>query len=222
MRQHLPSLMLQGAISMNIYSRIKPPSGFYVYAYLRQDNTPYYIGKGRNIRAWNQHDKGIHPPKDHTKIVILESNLTDIGSLALERRYIQWYGRKDIGTGILRNLTDGGDGSAGYVATTETRLKLSKALSGKKHKPRTKEHCEALSKALLGKKLSEDHPFRAENKIPWNKGLFGHFTQPEESNEKRSEALKGRVPWNKGKSPSKETLEKQRLARLRNGQSPKS
>jgi len=206
---------------MNIYTRKNPPSGFYVYTYLRQDNTPYYIGKGYNVRAWNTHDKGIHPPKDKTKIIIIESNLTDIGSLAIERRMIRWYGRKDLATGILRNLTDGGDGAAGYVATTNTRLKISKALSGKKHKPRTKEHREALSIALTGKKLPDDHPWRYR-KTPWNKGLSGHLTQTSESNEKRSKALKGKVPWNKGKSPSKETLEKQRLARIRNGQSPKS
>jgi hypothetical protein len=207
---------------MNIYTRKNPPSGFYVYAYLRQDNTPYYIGKGHNIRAWNQHDKGIHPPKDQTKIVIIESNLTDIGALALERRMIRWYGRKDTNTGILRNLTDGGDGSAGYVPTEETRIKISVAGKGRKLKPRTKEHSEALSKSLTGRKLSEDHVSKIKERPAWNKGLIGHYIQSEESNEKRSEALKGRIPWNKGKSPSKETLEKQRLARLRNGQSPKS
>jgi hypothetical protein len=199
---------------MNIYSRQNIPSGFYVYAYLRQDNTPYYIGKGHKIRAWNQHDGGIHPPKDTSKIIILESNLTDIGALAIERRLIRWYGRKDLGTGILRNLTDGGDGSTGYVATEETRIKISVAGRGRKLKPRTKEHCEALSKAFTGKKLPDSHPWRAKNKIPWNKGLSGHLTQTEESNTKRSESLKGRNPWNKGKSPSKETLEKQQLARL--------
>jgi hypothetical protein len=99
---------------MTVFSRNNHPNGFYVYAYLRQDNTPYYIGKGFGIRAWNKHDKGINPPKDTTKIVILEHNLSDVGALAIERRMIKWYGRKDLSTGILHNKTDGGDGSVGF------------------------------------------------------------------------------------------------------------
>ncbi len=87
---------------------------FYVYAYLRKDGTPYYIGKGSNRRAWTKH-KGIPVPKEKSRIVIMERNLSNIGSLALERFYIKWYGRKNNNTGILRNLTDGGEGTIGLV-----------------------------------------------------------------------------------------------------------
>lgn len=102
---------------------------FYIYAYIRQDNTPYYIGKGSGPRAWRKNKDEIHRPSDKSRIVIMETNLTEIGALALERFYIRWYGRKDNGTGILRNMTDGGDGVTGRTGRPS-------GFKGKKHTPR--------------------------------------------------------------------------------------
>lgn len=151
---------------MNIYS-----NNYYVYAYLRaSDNTPYYIGKGKNKRFLQRHD-GVSVPKDKSKIVFLETNLTDVGSLALERRYIRWYGRKDNNTGILRNLTDGGDGGCGYRHTKEHKKYISKILKGRKHSFESiqkikekrkkqvfsKEHMDAFKYSRKNKPLTEEH-----------------------------------------------------------------
>jgi hypothetical protein len=109
------TLTLRGAISMTIYSPKHLPKGFYVYAYIRKSNNSlYYIGKGSGNRAWNK-DHSISVPSDMSKIVILEHNLSELGALAIERRMIKWYGRKNTNTGILYNKTDGGEGTIGKV-----------------------------------------------------------------------------------------------------------
>lgn len=106
---------------------------YYVYAYIRSKDsktakagTPYYIGKGKNNRMFSKRHS-VPIPNNKQYIIVLESNLSDIGACALERRYIKWYGRVDNNTGILRNLTDGGDGTSGRIHSIETRKKIIKS-----------------------------------------------------------------------------------------------
>lgn len=134
----------------SIYSSKNFPPGFYCYAYLRSEGTPYYIGKGKGKRAWKKGKGEVYPPKDPIRIVILESNLTEIGAFALERFYIRWYGRKDLGTGILRNKTDGGDGTTNRFISEETRIKIGLSSLGRKFEPRTQEHREMMREKFLG------------------------------------------------------------------------
>jgi len=85
---------------------------YYTYAYLRENGTPYYIGKGKGNRAFNKGKGEIKvPPRD--RILFLKKNLTEEEAFKHEVYMIAVLGRKDLGTGILRNITSGGEGSSG-------------------------------------------------------------------------------------------------------------
>jgi hypothetical protein len=106
------------------------PTGSYVYAYLREsNNTPYYIGKGIGSRLYKKHNVTI--PADHSKIQIIAQDLTDSQANTLEIELIAKYGRKDLGTGILYNRTDGGEGHRGFIKSAETIAKHAIQLKGR-------------------------------------------------------------------------------------------
>ena len=174
---------------------------YYVYAYLRSDGTPYYIGKGTQNRAFSDHITH-KPPSDRNRVVFLETNLSEVGALALERRYIRWYGRKDVGTGILRNQTDGGDGVSGLTHTEETKQKISEANRGKSKPPRTAKHRKKISEANKGRVIPEDHKQKISEAMKGRKQSAEHISNKaearkgtlhtEETKQKISEARRGK------------------------------
>jgi hypothetical protein len=145
-------------------------NNYYTYAYLREDKTPYYIGKGRGKRIYST-NRLINPPKDKSRIIFLKKNLTEAEAFKHEIYMIFVLGRKDLGTGMLRNRTDGGEGSSGAIRSEETKKKMSVAKSGKNHPqfgaPKTEEQRKKQSVAMSG----ENNP--CYGRTGKNNPLFG-------------------------------------------------
>ncbi len=129
---------------------MKDPKRFYTYAYLREDTTPYYVGKGEGRRAYSKRHRVSVPPLG--RILFLKKNLTENEAIRHEVYMIDVFGRKDIGTGILRNLTNGGEGISGFKHSKETKVKIANAGRNRTHTEETKNK---LSKLNVGKKLTE-------------------------------------------------------------------
>jgi len=183
---------------------------YYTYAYLREDGTPYYIGKGKGDRAYRKDGKPCATPKDKSKIIRLKTNLTEEEAFNHERYMIYILGRKDLGTGILLNKSDGGEGCSGAIRSEETLKKMSVAKSGEnnpiygkigKDNPRygkkhTQETKDRIRKSLQGNVISEETKMKISeknklNRLEENNPFYGR-KHTEESRRKMREAAKRR------------------------------
>jgi hypothetical protein len=167
---------------------------YYTYAYLREDSTPYYIGKGKGRRAFLKHS-GFYPPSKE-RILFLKRNLSEEQAFRHEIYMISVFGRKDLGTGILHNKTDGGDGCSGKIMTEKD---IQNRRKGRLGIPLSESHKRKIAEANRGtpKTMTEKR-----RKTDIEKGLRarGKSKQKhsEETKNKISKATQGRVPWNKG------------------------
>jgi hypothetical protein len=145
---------------------------FYTYVWLREDRTPYYVGKGSGYRAYNRHRVGNAPPLGRIVFYIAKNESDAFGT---EIALIWYYGRKDIGTGCLRNLTDGGEG-ARHLFTEEQKANLS----------RIRKEQGTIPPNWAGKKQSKDHiRKRIESRL-----AKGNYATSEDSRRIISEATK--------------------------------
>lgn len=115
-------------------------NNWYVYRHIREDkNIPFYIGIGclKNYGRAKQKDKDKRNSywnrivgKTKWKVEIILDGLTKEEASEKEKEFIKLYGRVDNSTGILCNMTDGGDGTFGVVFTEDRRIKLRESKIG--------------------------------------------------------------------------------------------
>lgn len=160
---------------------------FYLYQHIRLDtNQVFYIGISRYNKHFKykraaQKDKrnsiwkNIVSKTNFIYEIILESeNINIIKSKEIE--LIAQYGKIKYKTGCLANITDGGEGTFGYIPSIETRLKHSETMKGRKHTEETKLKMKnaQLGKfvsAEVGKKISKSKKGKAIGKLHENKPL---------------------------------------------------
>jgi hypothetical protein len=182
------------------------PNRFYTYAYLREDRTPYYIGKGKDDRVYKKFKGQIKPPKDKSRIIFLKQNLTEEQAFKHEIYMIAVFGRKDLGTGILHNRTDGGEGPSGAVRSEEWKRNQSERQKGEKHYFYGKKHSEETRR-----KMSEARKGTTSSQETKSKISKAKRNMSEETRRKMSEGNigkhKGKKWWNDGCGNTKFSIE---------------
>lgn len=119
---------------------------YYLYRYIRLDkNEPFYIGIGKKPKGftnnYNEYKRAYSKQRNGFCLVIMNKCKYRIEIVCesihhdyivqKEIEFIRLYGRKDIGTGTLCNLTDGGEGCIGHVCSEKQKLNQSIKMKGR-------------------------------------------------------------------------------------------
>lgn len=197
---------------------------FYVYEHYTNDTDEiFYVGYGRNDRAYDfgrrsDYWKSVYS-KHGATVKIIRNNLSLNEAVELECELIKKYGRRDLNTGMLVNLTDGGEGlknaslatkqKLSYIAShisEETREKMRKSAKNRppmkeETKQKLREYFTGKNNPNYGKKFSEEHRRKLSEAHKGNKlsdeakRKLSEFnkgrTHTLETRKKLSEALKG-------------------------------
>jgi len=138
-----------------------------VYRHRRNDNNEiFYVGIGKKYRPYNKNRNNlwqkIVDKTDYT-IEIVATGLSKEDACELEMLLISEYGRKDLNTGTLSNLTDGGDGIKNV--SEETKQKISRANIGRIVTKETIQKLKDNHKGMYGK----THSAKTLDKMRFNK-----------------------------------------------------
>ena len=112
---------------------------FYTYSHSKPDGSVFYIGKGVGDRAWAKDNRNIHwhrtVKKHGYNVDVLAHWDTEDKAFDHEKFLISCF--RDMGIKLV-NMTNGGEGSAGYKWTDEQKAKVDIAgeknpMFGKRH-----------------------------------------------------------------------------------------
>jgi hypothetical protein len=226
---------------------------YLVYGHYNDGGSCFYVGIGSEGRSrkfssrtayWKNYVKK-HCVSGKPEVKIWHRNLTEEQAKEHEIFWISVYGRRDLGTGCLVNLTDGGEGIPN--PSLETRRRISEAHKGRVRGPQSEEHRrkiglkskgrkhreEAIQKnrqAHLGKKIgpcSEERKRKigeansgrkhTEEAIQKMREIKKGKKASEETKRKMSEIRKGRPSPTKGKQHSEETRQRMSETRTNRG-----
>lgn len=133
---------------------------FCVYRHITKDtHETFYIGIGKEDRPYKKYKSNrtkywhnIVNKHDYIIEVLLEDLLWQ-EACDIEKELIKWFGRRDLGTGTLVNMTNGGDGVYGIKFSEETLNKIRTLRVGSKLSP---EHINSLIKSNTGRIISKE------------------------------------------------------------------